>query len=151
MSYCDVQDVRDMIKEDALNTIIGDEYIESSEEREKAFVPIIQNAICDAEGEIDGYLAKRYPVPLTTVPKSIIKVAKDIAVYNLYSRIGIDESEREKNFLNRYNSSINFLKMISEGKADLDLGLDNVNQSIGTGFSVRSNERLFSRSSMRGM
>lgn len=150
MGYCEVLDVRNMMKDDVLNTIIGDNYIENTEEREKVFSTIIQNAISDAEGEVDGYLAKRYPVPLTTVPKSITKVAKDIAVYNLYSRIGIDEADREKNYLNRYNSSISFLKMVAEGKADLDIGSQS-SQSISTGFSVRSNERLFSRGSMRGM
>lgn len=150
MGYCEVLDVRSMMKDDVLNTIIGDNYIENTEEREKLFSTIIQNAISDAEGEVDGYLAKRYPVPLTTVPKSITKVAKDIAVYNLYSRIGIDEADREKNYLNRYNSSISFLKMVAEGKADLDIGSQS-SQSISTGFSVKSNERLFSRGSMRGM
>ncbi|CAH8720535.1 DUF1320 domain-containing protein [Paenibacillus melissococcoides] len=43
-----------------------------------------------------GYLVKRYSVPLSRVPKVINKYAKDIAVYNLFSRIGIDEGEKEK-------------------------------------------------------
>jgi Mu-like prophage protein gp36 len=97
MSYCTADEVRAMIKPDALNMIIGDEYIEDEAEREAKIVPIIEEAISDADGEIDGYLAKRYPVPFTAIPKVINKFSKDIAVYNLFSRAGIDENEKEKN------------------------------------------------------
>ena len=42
--------------------------------------PIIDEAIADADGEIDGYLAKRYAVPIDPAPKILNKLSKDIAV-----------------------------------------------------------------------
>ena len=36
----------------------------------------------------------------------INKFSKDIAVYNLFSRIGIDEGTDQKTYLNRYNAAI---------------------------------------------
>lgn len=149
MAYCEAKEVREMLKDDALNSIIGDTYIEDEAERETKIAPIVENAIADAEGEIDGYLAKRYPVPLSVVPKAISKFAKDIAVYNLYSRVGIDEGDKEKNYLNRYRAAVDFLKLVAEGK--IDLGIGSIQTAARTGFSVKSNERLFSRGSMRGM
>lgn len=149
MAYCTVTDVREMLKDDALNTIIGDTYIEDPEEREAQITPIINNAIADAEGEIDGYLSKRYPVPLTQVPRSISKLAKDIAVYNLYSRVGIDENDREKNYLNRYRAAVEFLKLVADGK--VDIGVTSNQKVASTGFHVKSNNRLFSRDSLKGM
>lgn len=147
--YCEITEVREMLKEDALNGIIGDSFLEDMEEKEKRILPIIKNAILDADAEIDGYLAKRYPVPMNPVPKVIRKFSKDITVYNLYSRVGIDENEREKNYLTRYKAAINFLKLVADGK--IDLGVSSQQSTASTGFQVSSNNRLFSRNTLRGM
>ena len=115
MSYSTRAEVRSMVKDDALNAIIGDTFIEDPAEREELVAPIIDEAIADADGEIDGYLAKRYAVPISPAPKIINKCSKDIAVYNLFSRIGIDESTDQKTYLNRYNQAIKFLTLVAEG------------------------------------
>lgn len=149
MGYCSVEEVRRMIKSDALNMIIGDEYIEDEAVREAKIIPIIEEAIGDADGEIDGYLVKRYPVPLSSIPKVINKFSKDIAVYNLFSRVGIDEGEKEKNYLNRYKTAVRFLENVAKGIVDIGI-IDNTKKA-NTGFSVNSSNRLFSRNNMRGM
>lgn len=149
MSYCTREDVREMLKDDVLNAIIGDVYIEEPEERENRIGPLIDGALKDADGEIDGYLAKRYPVPMSPAPKALNKFAKDIAVYNLFSRIGIDEQSEQKNILNRYQAAVKFLTLVAEGK--VDIGITDNTTTSQTGFTVKSNPRLFSRNTMRGM
>lgn len=149
MAYCTEDEVRGMIKDDALNTLIGDAYIEEPERREELLRPIVTEAIEDASGEIDGYLTKRYSLPLPGSPKILNKFAKDIAVYNLFSRIGIDESSEQKNILNRYNAAIKFLTLLAEGK--VDIGITNITETARTGFNVSSSPRLFSREKLRGM
>ncbi len=119
MSYSTRAEVRDMLKDDALNAIIGDTFIEDPAEREELVAPLIDAAIADADAEIDGYLAKRYAVPLAPVPKVINKFSKDIALYNLMSRAGLDEEGREGNYLTRYNAAIKFLTLVAEGKVSL--------------------------------
>jgi phage gp36-like protein len=151
MSYSTREEVREMLKDDALNTIIGDSYIDNPEEREAKIGPVIDGAIADADGEIDGYLAKRYAVPISPAPKIINKCSKDIAVYNLFSRIGIDESGEEKNYLNRYNAAIKFLVLVAEGKVSIGAEADDPKAAAATGFSVKSSPRLFSRESLKGM
>lgn len=74
MSYSTRAEVRDMVKDDALNAIIGDTFIEDPAEREELVSPIIDAAIADADAEIDGYLAKRYAVPLAPAPRVINKI-----------------------------------------------------------------------------
>ena len=150
MSYSTRVEVRSMVKDDALNAIIGDTFIEDPAEREELVAPIIDEAIADADGEIDGYLAKRYAVPISPAPKIINKCSKDIAVYNLFSRIGIDESTDQKTYLNRYNQAIKFLTLVAEGKVSLGAETDDPT-TAATGFSVKSNPRIFSRDKMRGM
>lgn len=149
MDYCTADEVRRMIKDDALNTLLGDTYIEDPEEREAKIGPIIQEAIADAQGEIDGYLCKRYPVPLTRAVKVINKFAKDIAVYNLFSRIGIDESNEQKNYLNRYRAAIKFLEAVAAGR--VDIGVTDSKRVASTGFVVHTSPRLMSRNTLRGM
>lgn len=150
MAYSTTDEVREMIKDNALNTLIGDEYIEDTAEREAKIAPIIAEAISDADGEIDGYISKRYSVPLSPVPKVINKFSKDIAVYNLFSRIGINEQSEEKNYLNRYNAAVKFLTLVANGTVNIGTPDDNV-RSANTGFAIKPSPRLFSRESMRGM
>lgn len=151
MSYSTKQEVREMLKDDALNTIIGDTFIEDPAEREELVTPLIEAAIADADAEIDGYLAKRYAVPISPAPRVLNKFSKDIAVYNLFSRIGIDESTDQKTYLNRYNSAIKFLTLVAEGKVSIGAESDDPQTAAATGFSVHSNTRLFSRDTMKGM
>ncbi len=151
MSYSTRAEVREMIKDDALNAIIGDTFIEDPAEREELVAPIIDGAIGDADAEIDGYLAKRYAVPLAPAPTVINKFSKDIAIYNLFSRIGIDESTDQKTYLNRYNSAIAFLKLVAEGKVSIGGESEDPATAAATGFTVKSNTRLFTREQMKGM
>ena len=138
MSYSTKEEVREMLKDDALK-------------REELVAPIIEGAIADADAEIDGYLAKRYAVPLSPAPKVINKFSKDIAVYNLFSRIGIDESTDQKTYLNRYNAAIKFFELVADGKVSIGTEADDPASAAATGFSAKSNTRLFTRGSMRGM
>ena len=148
--YCTVEEVLKMIKDDMKNVIIGDEYIEDAEEREAKIAELCGDAISDACAEIDGYLAKRYSVPFTKTPQVINKFAKDISVYNLVSRTGIDESEREKTILNRYNAAIKFLLAVAEGKVDIGVEERGGSNEAANGFKMKSSGRVFSRDSMRG-
>lgn len=149
MDYCTREEVREMVKDDALNAIIGDTYIESPEEREAKIGPLIDAAIQDAGSEINGYISKRYPSMRSPAPTVLNKFSKDIAVYNLFSRIGIDEQSEQKNILNRYHAAVKFLTLVAEGK--VDIGVSDNAAAARTGFTVSSSPRLFSRNTMRGM
>lgn len=149
MSYCNFEEVQEMIKPDVINDIIGDGYIEDEVEKTEKITKLITEAIEDADGEIDGYLNKRYPTPLSSPPKVINKISKDIAIYNLFSRSGIDQGERESNYLTRYKSAIKFLEEVAKGV--VEIGVSNLVKNANTGFAINSSRRLFSRDSMRGM
>lgn len=151
MSYSTQAEVREMLKDDVLNAMIGDAFIEDSAEREERILPLIDAAIADADAEIDGYLAKRYPVPLSPVPRVLNKFSKDIAVYNLFSRIGIDENSDQKTYLTRYYSAVKFLTLVAEGTVSIETGEEGVFSAVQGNFQARSNERLFTRRSLWGM
>lgn len=151
MAYCSVEEVVKTIKSDMINAILGDDYIEDEAERLEKVKPFVEEAVEDATAEIDGYLAKRYNVPFAKTPKVLSKFCKDIASYNLISRKGIDESEREKTFLTRYNAAIAFLTKVAQGIIDIGVeGVETNEDKAQTGFSMKSSERIFNRSSMKG-
>ena len=148
--YCTAADVRELIKDDLINTLIGNEYRDDEADQETLLAPLLERAVEDAAAEIDGYLARRYPVPLVRVPKIIAKYANDIAVYNLVSRIGVGtEADRENNYLERYRHAIKFLQAIAAGT--VSLGLETPSAQAATGFQMTSPPRLFSRDSLQGM
>ena len=150
MAYCTAAEVLDMLKEDMLNVIIGDNYIENEDERIQAITPIVEQAIADADAEIDGYLAKRYKVPFEKTPQVINKFAKDIALYNMVSRKGVDENDREKTYLTRYNAAIAFLTKGAEGRISIGVSENNTEDAARIGFSMSNSPRLFSRGNMKG-
>ena len=152
MSYSTRAEVRDMVKDDALNAIIGDTFIEDPAEREELVSPIIDAAIADADAEIDGYLAKRYAVPLAPAPRVINKFSKDIAVYNLVSRIGVGtEADREQNYLERYKFALKFLQLAAAGTVSIGADSESPSAASATGFQMSGPQRIFSRDRMRGM
>lgn len=152
MAYCTAEEVIDMLKPDMYGYIVGEGSDDLDDEALRDNILLLAgNAAEDAQAEIDGYLAKRYDVPFVHVPPVISKFAKDIALYNLVSRKGIDESDREKTYLTRYNSAVAYLTKVAEGKVDLDTGESHTTQmAAANGFSMKSEHRIFSRSSMRG-
>lgn len=154
MSYCKLRDVREMLKDDVINSLLGrNEYLEKAE-KDALMEPIIAAAIVDADAEIDGYLNKRYPTPLVIAPAMIEKLSKDIAVYNLMSRSGIDESEAESNYLTRYKSGIRYLLLVAEGKVDIGVSTNSNSSPTGSssfGFGFASSKPIFGRSDMEGM
>lgn len=148
--YCSAGEVLGMIKDDMKNIIIGDEYIEDEKERDRKLSELCEGAVEDACAEIDGYLAKRYSLPLRRTPKVLNKFAKDMAVYNLVSRMGINEDDREKTFLNRYNAAVRFLMEVAKGTISIGTDEEDAGSAAANGFSMDSSRRLFSRESMRG-
>ena len=152
MAYCTAEEVIDMLKPDMYGYIAGEGSDDLDDEALRHNILLLaENAADDAQAEIDGYLAKRYDVPFIMVPKVVSKFAKDIALYNLVSRKGIDESDREKTYLTRYNAAVAFLTKVAEGKVDIDTGESHTTQTAAAnGFSMKSEHRIFSRSSMRG-
>ena len=150
MAYCTVNEVLEMLKPGMMDVIVDDKYTDDFKDRIQAITPLAEKAIEDAGAEIDGYLSKRYDVPFENTPRVINKFCKDIALYNLVSRQGIDESDSEKTYLTRYNSAISFLTKVASGVIEIGVGNNTTQHAAQTGFSMSSSGRIFSRDSMGG-
>lgn len=130
--------------------IIGNEYIEDKDEKIEKIMPIAEQAVADADAEIDGYLAKRYKVPFAKTPQVINKFAKDIALTTWYQEKEWTKTNREKTYLTRYNAAIAFLTKVAEGRISIGVSENNTEDAARIGFSMSNSPRLFSRGNMKG-
>ena len=71
---------------------------------------VIDAAIAEADGVIDGYLAGRYDLSLSSVPVVLTSIAADLAFYALYPWDTPDDIR------NRRLDAIRMLEKIAEGK-----------------------------------
>lgn len=103
---------------------------------------VVARAIADADAEIDGYCAARYPLPFSPVPVMIRKISVDIAIYNLYSRRDLAiPDERQK----RYDNAIRFLKDVSKGFVTLGADTPADDNDSGPEATTKKSDRIFTR------
>ncbi|MEW4983072.1 MAG: phage protein Gp36 family protein [Cycloclasticus sp.] len=110
MSYCTLQDLRDRYGDDELIQLTDRTNIGTINES------VVNRAVADADGEIDGYLGGRFNVPADPITKSLVRVACDISRYYLY-----DDGATEA-VVRRYNDAVKFVKSI--GKGEISIGVD---------------------------
>jgi len=112
MSYSNKSDILKQLAESALIELTDDEGTGSVND------DVVNRAIADSDATIEAYCARRYKIPLSSVPDKVRQVGVDIDIYNLYSRKG-DVIPDLRN--DRYKEAIRLLEKISEGKISLGL------------------------------
>ena len=76
---------------------------------------VLTAAISDATSEIDDYLSKRYPLPITdlTALARLVRICCDIARYVLY------DDHATEHVIRRYGEAVSYLKAVAAGDLDL--------------------------------
>ena len=100
---------------------------------------VLGRALADADAEIDGYLATRYQLPLASVPAMLVRLASDMARYQLCDD-KVPDAVRQ-----RYEDAVSLLKRMASGDVQLT-GATLVVVSGGSGNAVatRTPDRVFS-------
>lgn len=102
---------------------------------------VVARALTDADATINGYLAPRYVLPLATVPTVLVRLAADLARYQLF------DDGAPPQVTQRYKDAIKFLQDVSSGAASI--GVDAASQQPAApssgGPKVQANERTFTR------
>lgn len=109
----------------------------------------IDEALATADDEINGYLSRRFVLPLPTVPDLLKRNAIVIAFYWLADR----DNQATDLLRERYDRAIAKIKEIAAGKIDLGLPTPDMppEGSVGKVELVQDNERLFTRNSLKGV
>lgn len=107
---------------------------------------VIGRALADATALIDGYIAKKYSLPLVTVPDILVKVAADIARYFLHGKA----ADKDSPVTTAYNQAVAWLKDVAKGLVELDDGGEIPEPAGGGAIKTSAPDRVFTRDSLRG-
>lgn len=142
MPYSTVDDMKKMLPEDLIVQLTDDEATGSINQAR------VDEAISQADADIDSYCGERYGVPFTSAPDIIKKLSVDIAIYNLYSRLVRDMPDVRAE---RYRSSVKQLEAIAKG--NISLGADPAPKAHSEGRAEtnrQSDENVFTRKKLKG-
>lgn len=112
-----------------------------------AALATVQDAIDDADSLVDGYLAKRYSLPLAKVPGVLVVWARAITRYLLHK--DRKALENDDPIVRDYRDALKALGLVAEGK--LSLGADDPTTGATALGEVKfvSNGTVFGRDQMR--
>lgn len=142
--YAVIQDIIDRYSEEQLMIAFdrdGDGEVDENDAGEN----VAEKALTDASDEIDGYLASRYTLPLSTVPRILTFFCVDIAVYKGSVETAVTEEKRK-----RYDDAVKYLAMVAQGKIQLFASDPSAPQG-GSGASFSADGRIFTRDKMKDM
>lgn len=107
---------------------------------------VLTYALSQASGEMDGYLAQAYELPLAEpYPVMLVRLCVDIALYRLSPGVGPYTKEKRV----RYDDAIRQLTMIAEGKLGIGLGPNGEDPGIsGAEAASDAEARDFTRETM---
>ncbi len=96
----------------------------------------LDDAVIDAEAEVDSYLAQRYDLPLDSAPTRLKNVVCDIVRYRIYD----DRASEEVR--DRYKDAVKWLTALAKGQ--VTLGVAAATAPVG-GVATTTVTRRFSR------
>jgi phage gp36-like protein len=150
MAYIVLSDLQKFFPEANLIDLFAD--AELGQDAPTAVNADILNAIIEGVSEdVDGYLRRRFSLPLVTVPASLKKRVASLVVYEGFKRRaaaagGVVPMETRKAF---YDDQIDWLRRLADG--DVDIGIVapmEANASRAVEYS--SADRVFTDDTMRG-
>ena len=106
---------------------------------------VLNAALGDASADIDGYLAGRYPLPLTFVPPVLIRHSCDLTRYYLYD----NRLDPQHPAARRYTATIRFLEQMARGTVQLGLPQEQVPDSVDLA-EMASQPTVFGREKSKG-
>ncbi len=110
----------------------------------------VDRAFADADTEIDSYIGGRYAVPVIPVPALLQRLSLDLAIEGLYTRR--PHFDTPEAVVRAAKNARSLLAQIAANKAEIP-GVAEADNSGTTaaGASFTTDERLFTRTTMRGM
>lgn len=140
MAYSTLKDIVKVIPEDTIIQLTDDAASGSVE------TPRVDEAIAQADDEINIYIGVKYTVPLSSpVPPIIRGISCDIAIYKLYKR-RVEEIPETR--LITYRDAIKVLKEIRDGKMPLPIS---TTPAPGFSFGVLETSHFDSSSTIAGL
>lgn len=108
-------------------------------------VTVVNRALADTDAVIDGYLARRYALPLSVSQPLLTDIAGAIAIWKLHT------SEPDPKIESDYKAAIAMLKDISTGVIALTAAGIEAPSTGGTGVQFTDRDRNMTQDNMTGL
>lgn len=109
---------------------------------------VVARALTDADAQINGYLGKRYVLPLADpVPPVLVKIACDIARYFLHG----DRAGKDSPVTMAWRDAERWLANVAVGKVALEGATGEPAAEGGGEVRIDAPDRVFSRDRLRGL
>jgi len=143
MTYCTKQDLIDRFSERELIQLTDRTNTPASVIDDT----VVGRALGDAEGLANGYIGKKYTLPLATVPDMLTKLVADIARFYLHGE-GV---EKDSPIRTNYTDAVAFLVNVSRGLVQLtDATSGDTPPAAGGGqVQISAPDKIFSRDSLK--
>lgn len=139
MAYSTLADIKKLIPEETLVQLTDDEGLAKINQAR------VDEAIAQADAEIDAYLGARYTVPFAApVPALPARLSSRMAVYHLYAR---KVEEIPKTRVDQYNNVLRVLEKIAEGK--ISIGDESADEGTNE-VQYSGEDRIFTRDKLTG-
>lgn len=108
---------------------------------------VIGKHIADASSMIDGYLAKRYSLPLASVPSALTKIGVDLAWYYLLG----DGAGKDDPASVAYRDAMRWLENVAKGLIVIESAGEIPSPAGGGQIKTSAPDRVFTRDSLAGL
>jgi len=117
-----------------------------------ADTPVVDEARLGAEGEVNGYLARRYLVPIDlSVHTELADLLKSVTLDVVEFRLHVRRPPVAPDALRRYEQTVGWLRGVTEGRIELPASSElETNAALGPLASSSGEERLLTRDELRG-
>jgi phage gp36-like protein len=105
---------------------------------------VIARVLADTDAVIDGYLEKRYALPVTDVPPVLITLGLAIAIYKLHVFQPDQKIEEE------YKEAMRMLREIADGRITLTIAGKAAEGSGGSGARITDRARPLTQKNLTG-
>mgnify|MGYP001585036095 CR=1 FL=1 len=140
--YSTLTDIKKLIPETAIIQLTDDENAGVVNQTR------VDEAIAQADAEIDSYCGGKYSVPFATVPDIVKKISVDIAIYNLYSR-RVEEMPETRS--DRYKNAIRQLEGIAKGNISIGEATEPTPATQGGPKTNKADsDRIFTKDTLNG-
>jgi len=99
---------------------------------------VIDEAISQAQSEVDTYIGTRYEVPISDPPQVVKKLTADLAIYYLHMR----KDNMPEAVQKLYDGALKLLTLIAQGKVTLGV-TEEAEQTSGSAIMIKARDRLF--------
>lgn len=143
MSYCQLTDIQNVLRADALIQLTDDD------DAGNINTAVVTECIATGDALIDSYCSSKYVVPFVAPVQPIVrKLSEDLAIYNLYDRRGEDIPESVQL---RNKNALKLLQDISKGLANLGAPSPSAIEDPEIGIDTSTGSRVFTNTNTPGI